>query len=100
LTRSSTRSPAEYAEDHILRAISAPVLDDAERAKVGTLYKQASVRSRKMGAALSPRTFPSTSRSSSATKPKSWHPLVYCWRGERRRDGARHARDRLERSGP
>jgi tRNA 2-selenouridine synthase len=28
------RSPAEYAEDHIPGAISAPVLDDAERAEV------------------------------------------------------------------
>ena len=30
------RSPAEYAEDHIPGAISAPVLDDSERATVGT----------------------------------------------------------------
>jgi len=32
------RSPAEFAEDHIPGAISAPVLDDAERAAVGTMY--------------------------------------------------------------
>jgi len=32
------RSPAEYAEDHIPGAISAPVLDDTERATVGTIY--------------------------------------------------------------
>src|SRR5918994_577523 len=31
------RSPAEYAEDHIPGAISAPVLDDAERAEADTL---------------------------------------------------------------
>ena len=36
------RSPAEYAEDHVPGALSAPVLDDDERAKVGTLYKQVS----------------------------------------------------------
>ncbi|MDH5797128.1 MAG: rhodanese-like domain-containing protein, partial [Paracoccaceae bacterium] len=36
------RSPAEYAEDHLPGAISLPVLDDAERARVGTIYKQVS----------------------------------------------------------
>ncbi|MBI1943149.1 MAG: tRNA 2-selenouridine(34) synthase MnmH, partial [Betaproteobacteria bacterium] len=36
------RSPAEFAEDHIPGAISCPVLDDGERARVGTLYKQVS----------------------------------------------------------
>ena len=42
------RSPAEFAEDHIPGAISAPVLDDEERAKVGTLYKQVSAFDAKM----------------------------------------------------
>ena len=47
------RSPAEYAEDHIPGAISAPVLDDDERAQVGTLYKQVSpFDAKKLGAAL------------------------------------------------
>src|SRR5205823_2561200 len=47
------RSPAEYAEDHIPGAVSAPALDDAERATVGTLYKQVSpFDARKLGAAL------------------------------------------------
>ena len=30
------RSPAEYAEDHIPGAISAPVLSNEERARIGT----------------------------------------------------------------
>ena len=34
------RSPAEYAIDHIPGAINCPVLDDAQRVIVGTLYKQ------------------------------------------------------------
>ena len=34
------RSPAEFAEDHIPGAINLPVLDDAQRIIVGTLYKQ------------------------------------------------------------
>ena len=56
------RSPAEYAEDHIPGAISCPVLDDEERARVGTLYKQVSpfearkARRRAGGDATSPAT--------------------------------------------
>ncbi|MBL7804830.1 MAG: tRNA 2-selenouridine(34) synthase MnmH [Saprospiraceae bacterium] len=34
------RSPGEYAQGHIPDAISFPLFTDAERAKVGTLYKQ------------------------------------------------------------
>jgi len=36
------RSPAEHARDRIPGAVSAPLLDDQQRALVGTLYKQAS----------------------------------------------------------
>jgi len=47
------RAPAEWAEDHVPGAISLPVLDDEERARVGTIYKQVSPFSaRKIGAAL------------------------------------------------
>ncbi|MFZ9135042.1 MAG: rhodanese-like domain-containing protein, partial [Candidatus Puniceispirillaceae bacterium] len=34
------RSPAEFADDHMPGAINLPVLDDDERAQIGTLYKQ------------------------------------------------------------
>ena len=45
------RTPAEYALDHIPGAVSAPVLDDAQRAEVGTLYKQVSpFEAKKLGA--------------------------------------------------
>lgn len=47
------RSPSEFAEDHMPRAINLPVLDDAERALVGTIYKQVCpFTARKTGAAL------------------------------------------------
>ena len=36
------RSPSEFAEDHIPGAINLPVLDDAERAEIGTIYVQQS----------------------------------------------------------
>ena len=34
------RSPSEYAEDHLPRADNTPFLDDEQRARVGTIYKQ------------------------------------------------------------
>ena len=34
------RSPAEFAQGHIPCAINLPLFDDAERAEIGTLYKQ------------------------------------------------------------
>lgn len=34
------RSPKEYAQDHIYGAINLPILDDDERALIGTIYKQ------------------------------------------------------------
>src|SRR3954464_889420 len=45
------RTPLEYAEDHIPGAVSAPVLDDAQRAEIGTMYKQVSAfEEKKIGA--------------------------------------------------
>ncbi len=47
------RSAAEFAQDHIPGAINCPVLDDDERIRVGTLYKQISAfDAKKVGAAL------------------------------------------------
>jgi tRNA 2-selenouridine synthase len=47
------RAPSEYAEDHVPGAINLPVLSDAERAEVGTIYKPISpFDARKRGAAL------------------------------------------------
>ena len=31
--------PSEFAEDHLPGAVNLPVLDDEERATVGTIYK-------------------------------------------------------------
>ncbi len=79
------RAPAEYAEDHLPGAISLPVLDDAERAEIGTIYKQVSPFSaRKIGAALVARNAAAHLLGSLADKPGGWRPLVYCWRGGQR----------------
>ena len=36
------RSPSEFAADHIPGAINYPVLNDEERTRIGTIYKQVS----------------------------------------------------------
>jgi tRNA 2-selenouridine synthase len=85
------RSPAEYAEDHIPGAVSAPVLDDAERAAVGTLYKQVSpFEAKKVGAALVAKNVARHVETLFAGKDRGWRPLVYCWRGGKRSAAMAH----------
>lgn len=79
------RSPSEFAEDHVPGAINLPVLDDAERAEVGTIYKQVSpFDARKIGAALVAQNAARHLQGALADKPGGWRPLVYCWRGGQR----------------
>jgi len=79
------RSPGEFAEDHLPGAINLPVLDNEERAQVGTMYVQQSrFLARKLGAA---KVFRNTARhveTALADKDGGWQPLVYCWRGGQR----------------
>ncbi len=47
------RSPLEYALDHVPGAINAPVLDDAQRAEVGTVNaEQGAFEAKRLGAGL------------------------------------------------
>ncbi|KMJ52815.1 tRNA 2-selenouridine synthase [Vogesella sp. EB] len=79
------RTPAEFAEDHIPGAINCPVMSDEERVRVGTLYKQVSpFEARKVGAAIAARNIARHLDEQFARHPKSWRPLVYCWRGGQR----------------
>ena len=79
------RSPSEWADDHVPGAISLPVLDDAERARVGTIYKQVSpFTARKLGAALVARNAAAHLEGPLADMAGGWRPLVYCWRGGQR----------------
>ncbi|MDP2825154.1 MAG: tRNA 2-selenouridine(34) synthase MnmH [Sulfuritalea sp.] len=85
------RAPSEFAEDHLPGAISLPVLNDEERARVGTLYKQVSVfEAKKLGAALVSRNIARHIEEHLLDKPKSWRPLVYCWRGGQRSGAFTH----------
>ncbi|MBT8477242.1 MAG: tRNA 2-selenouridine(34) synthase MnmH, partial [Alphaproteobacteria bacterium] len=79
------RSSAEFAEDHLPGAINLPVLSDAERAEVGTIYVQDSAfRARRIGAALVAANAARHLQGPLADKDGSWQPLVYCWRGGQR----------------
>ncbi len=79
------RSPAEFAEDHVPGAVNLPVLDDAERAQVGTIYVQESrFLARRIGAALVARNAARHLEGYLADKGPSYRPLVYCWRGGQR----------------
>ncbi len=79
------RSPSEFAQDHIPGAINLPVLDDAERAEVGTIYKQVCpFTARKTGAALVTKNISQHLIEHFASKDKNYRPLVYCWRGGQR----------------
>ena len=79
------RAPSEYAEDHIPGAISLPVLSDAERAHVGTVYtRESRFLARRIGAALVARNAAAHLEGPLSDKPADFRPLVYCWRGGQR----------------
>jgi tRNA 2-selenouridine synthase len=79
------RSESEYAEDRIPGALNWPSLNDAERALVGTEYKQVSpFVAQKRGAAIVARNIAAHIERDVMDKPKDWRPLVYCWRGGKR----------------
>src|SRR2546428_8881077 len=79
------RSPSEFAHDHVPGAVNCPVLDDAERARVGTLYKQVSAfDAKKIGAALVSKNIARHINQRFRSRESGWRPLVYCWRGGQR----------------
>jgi tRNA 2-selenouridine synthase len=85
------RSPAEFALDHLPGAVNWPVLDDAERARVGTLYVQVSaLEARKVGAALVARNVAAHVEAHVGAYAREWRPLVYCWRGGQRSGSLAH----------
>jgi tRNA 2-selenouridine synthase len=79
------RTEDEYALDHIPGAVNWPTLYNEERVQIGTLYKQVNAfEAKKRGAALSARNIAAHIERAVLDKPKSWKPLVYCWRGGNR----------------
>jgi tRNA 2-selenouridine synthase len=79
------RSPVEFAEDHLPGAINCPVLDDAQRIAVGTMYKNVSAfEAKKLGAALVAKNIAWHIENTFMQYPQGWKPLIYCWRGGNR----------------
>ena len=78
------RSPAEYAHAHIPNALSLPLFNDEERAKVGTLYKQVSAEN----ALIKGLEFVGPKMAGFVKQAIKWSPnrklLIHCWRGGKR----------------
>ncbi len=90
------RSESEYALDHLPGAINCPVLDDQQRVKVGTLYKQVnSFEAKKVGAALVAKNIGKHLEELWLDKPRDWTPLIYCWRGGNRSGSMAHVLARV-----
>ncbi len=77
------RSPDEFAEATIPGAINVPILDNAERAEVGTLYKQVGKRqARQRGVELVAPKIPAMIAQIATQQAGTSQPVVvFCWRG-------------------
>ena len=90
------RSESEFALDHLPGAINCPVLNDEERIRVGTMYKQVNAfEAKKVGAALVARNIAKHIDALWIDKPRDWKPLVYCWRGGNRSGSLAHILARI-----
>jgi tRNA 2-selenouridine synthase len=79
------RSEAEYAEDHLPGALNWPSLNNEERKLIGTIYTQVNpFEAKKRGAALAAANIARHIERDVITEPRTWQPLVYCWRGGNR----------------
>ena len=79
------RSPSEFELDRLPNALNWPSLNDEERIRVGTTYKQVNAfEARKIGGAFVARNVAAHIEAYCQDKDKSWKPLIYCWRGGKR----------------
>ena len=79
------RSEDEFAHDHLPDAINWPTLNNAERALIGTMFKQINpFEAQKLGAALASANISRHIAQQALDLPRTWQPLVYCWRGGKR----------------
>ena len=90
------RSPSEFEEDRVPGSVNLPVLDDAERAEVGTLYASSPFDARVRGASLvAARLAGILGDDRVARLPKESRILVYCWRGGDRSGSLTHSLSRV-----
>ncbi len=81
------RSPGEFQQGHIPGAISFPLFTDAERARVGTAYKQVGRESAvELGFDIAGPKCGEFVRAAKALAPER-HLRVHCWRGGMRSGG-------------
>ncbi len=78
------RSPSEFKIDHVPGAVNFPALNDYERERVGKIYKLSSFEAKKVGAALICRNVAQNLEKFWTNKPRTWNPVLYCWRGGER----------------
>jgi len=79
------RSEDEFAEDRLPGAVNWPSLNNEERKLVGTIYAQVNpFEAKKRGAALVAANIARHIEREVIDKPRTWQPLVYCWRGGKR----------------
>ena len=79
------RSPLEFEDDRIPGSINLPVLYNAEREMIGTMYKQKSkFEAKKLGASIVSKNISDHLKDYLYNKNRDWLPLIYCWRGGQR----------------
>ncbi|AEI41158.1 tRNA 2-selenouridine(34) synthase MnmH [Paenibacillus mucilaginosus] len=79
LTLVDARSPSEYEESTIPGSLNIPLFDDAERAEIGTIYKQVSVQAAKdRGLEIVSAKLPAFIKRFEAIDSRK---AVFCWRG-------------------
>ena len=86
------RTPSEFALDHIPGACNLPVLSDS-RARARRHAVQAGLAVQRPRSSAPPWWRPTSraiSKRSLLDRPKSWRPLVYCWRGGKRSGAFTH----------
>ncbi|CCG99183.1 tRNA 2-selenouridine synthase [Fibrella aestuarina BUZ 2] len=76
------RSPGEFAHAHIPGAVNMPLFDNAERAEIGTIYKQVGRDAAVLrGLELVGPKMADFVRQAQALNPAGREVLVHCWRG-------------------
>lgn len=75
-----TRTPKEFAEDHLPNALNIPIFSTDERTIIGTLYKQVSQeKAVEKGIEFFSQRLPDFMRE--INKVKDQELIIYCWRG-------------------
>ncbi|KAA0258593.1 tRNA 2-selenouridine(34) synthase MnmH [Deferribacter autotrophicus] len=77
------RSPSEFLEDHLPNAVNIPILDDEERAIIGTIYKKEGAHTAKFKGIeiVSPKLPTLMNQVKDIVTKNNKNTIMYCWRG-------------------